>query len=273
MTGSWRRPASPRCSIRCGSGARTSTDVQTCDADRGDRLGARCRPAALRSFPASALRNPDAGCDRDAASVDRARRCAADVADGSHARPAPVPRRRQTARLLPRQERQDRRRTRRAVRTAPRQSDGVCARPICARSSRWRMQHAIPLASHDDTTDENVADAIRDGVSVAEFPTTMEAARGAAPGRHRRADGRAERGARRLAFRQHRRRRSRPRRPARHPVVGLHPVEPVDGRAATAAARSGDRSRRPRSAPSPRRRRKPSASTIAARSPPASAPT
>jgi len=36
----------------------------------------------------------------------------------------------------------------------------------------------IPLASHDDTTDENVTDAIRDRVSVAEFPTTMEAARG-----------------------------------------------------------------------------------------------
>jgi alpha-D-ribose 1-methylphosphonate 5-triphosphate diphosphatase len=36
--------------------------------------------------------------------------------------------------------------------------------------------HKIPLASHDDTTDENVADAIRDRVSVAEFPTTMEAA-------------------------------------------------------------------------------------------------
>jgi alpha-D-ribose 1-methylphosphonate 5-triphosphate diphosphatase len=34
----------------------------------------------------------------------------------------------------------------------------------------------IPLASHDDTTDENVTDAIRDKVSVAEFPTTMEAA-------------------------------------------------------------------------------------------------
>lgn len=39
-------------------------------------------------------------------------------------------------------------------------------------------QHDIPLASHDDTTDENVADAVRDRVSVAEFPTTMEAARG-----------------------------------------------------------------------------------------------
>src|SRR6201991_4460811 len=39
-------------------------------------------------------------------------------------------------------------------------------------------QHGIPLASHDDTTDENVTDAIRDRVSVAEFPTTIEAARG-----------------------------------------------------------------------------------------------
>ena len=36
--------------------------------------------------------------------------------------------------------------------------------------------HKIPLASHDDTTGENVTDAIRDRVSVAEFPTTMEAA-------------------------------------------------------------------------------------------------
>ncbi len=39
-------------------------------------------------------------------------------------------------------------------------------------------QYNIPLASHDDTTDENVADAVRDRVAVAEFPTTMEAARG-----------------------------------------------------------------------------------------------
>jgi alpha-D-ribose 1-methylphosphonate 5-triphosphate diphosphatase len=39
-------------------------------------------------------------------------------------------------------------------------------------------QYEIPLASHDDTTGENVTDAIRDRVAVAEFPTTMEAARG-----------------------------------------------------------------------------------------------
>ncbi len=38
-------------------------------------------------------------------------------------------------------------------------------------------EHEIPLASHDDTTEENVADAVRDRVAVAEFPTTMEAAR------------------------------------------------------------------------------------------------
>jgi alpha-D-ribose 1-methylphosphonate 5-triphosphate diphosphatase len=40
------------------------------------------------------------------------------------------------------------------------------------------QQYKIPLASHDDTTGENVTDAIRDGVAVAEFPTTIEAARG-----------------------------------------------------------------------------------------------
>jgi len=39
-------------------------------------------------------------------------------------------------------------------------------------------RYGIPLASHDDTTDENVADAVRDRVAVAEFPTTIEAARG-----------------------------------------------------------------------------------------------
>ena len=34
----------------------------------------------------------------------------------------------------------------------------------------------VPLASHDDTTADHVAEAIRDGVSLAEFPTTVEAA-------------------------------------------------------------------------------------------------
>jgi alpha-D-ribose 1-methylphosphonate 5-triphosphate diphosphatase len=36
--------------------------------------------------------------------------------------------------------------------------------------------HGTPLASHDDTTPEHVAEALRDGVAIAEFPTTIEAA-------------------------------------------------------------------------------------------------
>jgi alpha-D-ribose 1-methylphosphonate 5-triphosphate diphosphatase len=34
----------------------------------------------------------------------------------------------------------------------------------------------LPLASHDDTTADHVREAIRDGVALAEFPTTVEAA-------------------------------------------------------------------------------------------------
>jgi alpha-D-ribose 1-methylphosphonate 5-triphosphate diphosphatase len=37
--------------------------------------------------------------------------------------------------------------------------------------------HGTPMASHDDTTLAHVDEAIRDGVSIAEFPTTLEAAR------------------------------------------------------------------------------------------------
>jgi alpha-D-ribose 1-methylphosphonate 5-triphosphate diphosphatase len=36
--------------------------------------------------------------------------------------------------------------------------------------------HAVPLASHDDTTLEHVEQAIKDRVAIAEFPTTVEAA-------------------------------------------------------------------------------------------------
>jgi alpha-D-ribose 1-methylphosphonate 5-triphosphate diphosphatase len=36
--------------------------------------------------------------------------------------------------------------------------------------------HAVPIASHDDTIGVHVAEAVEDGVAIAEFPTTMEAA-------------------------------------------------------------------------------------------------
>ncbi|MBV9077635.1 MAG: alpha-D-ribose 1-methylphosphonate 5-triphosphate diphosphatase [Methylobacteriaceae bacterium] len=42
---------------------------------------------------------------------------------------------------------------------------------------RLAGEHGIVLASHDDTTPEHVAESIQDGVAMAEFPTTVEAAR------------------------------------------------------------------------------------------------
>lgn len=37
-------------------------------------------------------------------------------------------------------------------------------------------EHGLALASHDDATAEHVAEAVRDGMAIAEFPTTVEAA-------------------------------------------------------------------------------------------------
>jgi alpha-D-ribose 1-methylphosphonate 5-triphosphate diphosphatase len=37
----------------------------------------------------------------------------------------------------------------------------------------------LTLASHDDATEEHVAEAVETGASIAEFPTTLEAARAA----------------------------------------------------------------------------------------------
>jgi alpha-D-ribose 1-methylphosphonate 5-triphosphate diphosphatase len=41
---------------------------------------------------------------------------------------------------------------------------------------RLARQHEVVVASHDDTTPEHVAESIGDGVAIAEFPTTAEAA-------------------------------------------------------------------------------------------------
>src|ERR1700758_2027827 len=81
-------------------------------------------------------------------------------------------------------------------------------------------QYGIPLASHDDTTGENVADAVRDRRGSRARP---------APGRHRHPDGGAECGARWLAFRKYRGRRLGAGGHARHPVLRLRAIEPVDG--------------------------------------------
>ncbi len=87
----------------------------------------------------------------------------------------------------------------------------------------------ISLASHDDTLVEHVEEAAHDGIALAEFPTIFDAAC-AAQARYRDHHGRAELGARRLAFGQRVGTRTGARRAARYPVVGLRAVEPADRR-------------------------------------------
>ena len=62
----------------------------------------------------------------------------------------------------------------------------------------------IALASHDDRTVEEIAENVRDGIRISEFPVTMAAARAAKAAGMDVIAGRAERRARRLAFRQYR---------------------------------------------------------------------
>jgi alpha-D-ribose 1-methylphosphonate 5-triphosphate diphosphatase len=51
------------------------------------------------------------------------------------------------------------------------------AGPNYARLVRMAQARRLPLASHDDTTLDHVRQSIADGVALAEFPTTVEAAR------------------------------------------------------------------------------------------------
>lgn len=50
------------------------------------------------------------------------------------------------------------------------------APPARAHITRFCQENRIPLASHDDATLDHVKEAVDDGVTIAEFPTTLEAA-------------------------------------------------------------------------------------------------
>jgi alpha-D-ribose 1-methylphosphonate 5-triphosphate diphosphatase len=60
-----------------------------------------------------------------------------------------------------------------AERIADQQAHGTANRRAIVEAARAR---GLPLASHDDATRDQVAEAIEDGVTIAEFPTTLEAA-------------------------------------------------------------------------------------------------
>jgi alpha-D-ribose 1-methylphosphonate 5-triphosphate diphosphatase len=59
---------------------------------------------------------------------------------------------------------------------------GLRRDPAAAHSNRrsvvgFAREYGLPLAAHDDATDEHVAEAHADGCAIAEFPVTLEAAR------------------------------------------------------------------------------------------------
>jgi alpha-D-ribose 1-methylphosphonate 5-triphosphate diphosphatase len=53
------------------------------------------------------------------------------------------------------------------------------ARPNRSHFIAWAREHGVPVASHDDTTPEHVAEAVADGIRISEFPTTLTAAQAA----------------------------------------------------------------------------------------------
>ena len=275
MTASSRPVASPPCSIRCGSGARRAPRRSTGSAAPWPNAIATAREAdLLRVDHLLHLRCevPMPDVVADATEIDRPAGRAADFADGSYARAAPVPRRGEAARLLPRQERRDdRRRARCIVRRADRVPGGARAHELpCAGRARAsprdaagepRRHHAWSMSSKRFATASPSRSSHHGG------------SRGSpARRRHPRADGRAKPGARRLARRQRRDRRAR-----EAGVLDILSSDYVPASLLMAALqlpkRGAERSAcRPRSARSPRRRPKRSGSAIAARSRPASAP-
>ena len=83
----------------------------------------------------------------------------------------------------------------------------------------------VTLASHDDATPEHIDEAVRDGMAIAEFPTTVDAARARPREGYDHSHGSAKSGARRLAFRQRLGARARLHRATGCPVVRLRAVE------------------------------------------------
>ncbi|AMK10213.1 alpha-D-ribose 1-methylphosphonate 5-triphosphate diphosphatase [Pseudodesulfovibrio indicus] len=58
----------------------------------------------------------------------------------------------------------------------------LATQEACAADNRCRIielcrERSLPMASHDDTTPEHVAQAVAEGIAISEFPTTLAAAR------------------------------------------------------------------------------------------------
>ena len=166
--------------------------------------------------------------------IGRARR-AAGLADGPHAGPAPVPRRAASCATITAASRGG---------LTDAELDVLFERRL-AYAGRRHAADELPRAGRARARARHTAGEPRRHDAPSMSPTPIARPRRdrripdhrrsrarPAPGRHRRADGRAQSRARRLAFRQRADRRARSRRGARHSVVRLRAVEPADGGAA-----------------------------------------
>ncbi len=171
--------------LRAGMGAKTETladEIERC---------ARGRHAAGRPPDPHPLRSAGDRRRGGAGELSRQPQGAPALTDGPHARTAAVPRPREVLHLLQRQDREIG--SRGLADVARRQATGADAaaanRPKVVDIAR---RHAIPLASHDDTTVDEVRLSISEGVTIAEFPDHDRIRRRLEGGRAAHGDGRAE---------------------------------------------------------------------------------
>ena len=184
-----RRGAGPRCAGRVGRGhhgrrCRGRRLVYGTASDyRSLSLGAaiRAAPGAGRYSGPSHFLHTAAGGWPTAQLLELSRRLSripgpADLVHGSHAGAAAVPQRRPVPRNPCRPERGG---DRGADRAPEWTSSASHAQGRVRRQCQADRGSSAVRASHDDTTAEHVAEAVACGCRIAEFPTTVEAARAA----------------------------------------------------------------------------------------------
>ena len=131
------------------------------------------RPAAGRALHPPPLRGLGARRARELRRLRGRPARAHRLADGPHAGPAPVHLARRLPRLLPGQERHDRRRARGPDRPPAGAGRAVRPAPTGRRSPQMAQARGIVLASHDDATEDHVAEAVdprRDAGRVPDHP-------------------------------------------------------------------------------------------------------
>ena len=226
---SWRRPARPRCSTRCGSARATASPRAPPRTAPGGlhRTGRRRRPAARRSRDPRALRGFLLSTALTSSRVRRRPARAAGLADGPHSRPAPV---RRPGGVQARSVGNGR--------VKESEFDAFVA-PLIERAERYSPGNRRAIAElagkrgipWPPTTTRRrarrrVGRARRPHRRVPDHRDRRQGGRGARPANR---DGRAQHRPRRQPIGQRGRRRTARARAAAHPVIRLRAVKPAAG--------------------------------------------